>query len=307
MQAWQQVVGAWRRWRESGGALGVDDDGSCVRWVGLRRDRHGVDRCWSAGQWPLGVDEGGGVGWRVPGWSGRSMALALQGGVCVRRLLPMPEDLAPEDHSTWARVQAAQAMGLALTDVSVDWGAEDAQEVGNALWLVAARADAVMARSQWAANRGGNLTILDTQCGALERVMWHAVQGQTDPVWLWWAGRDEGRLCTAWWHQGQWSARQDVVLDVGRLHTMPQALGAMVCAAQAHQPPIERLHWWWAGEPLAAWAERWNQQALTQGQNWLCRPVPVPFAREIDALGQGPAHRWALALGLALHPDWRGA
>jgi hypothetical protein len=94
---------------------------------------------------------------------------------------------------------------------------------------------------------------------------------------------------------------------VGRLPTLPHALGALVRAAQAHQPPIERLQWWWAGEPLAAWAERWNQQAFTQGQNWLCRPVPVPFAREIDALGLGPAHRWALALGLALHPDWRGA
>lgn len=311
MQAWQRVVGAWRRWAQSGDRLGVDDDGAVVRWVGLRRESKGAWRCCLVGQSPVQAaqgepDEASGP-WPDPDRRGRPVALALKGRVTVRRGIKVPTGLAPQDQPTWVRGQMAMAMGLPLADVAVDWGAEDASDAGDAWWLVGARADMVESRARWASARGAQLVVLDAQSLALERVLCESAQGQTDPIWLWWAGRDEGCLCTGWWHLGRWYARQDLPMDLSRLGTMPQALSAMVRAAQDHQPPIQRMQWWWAGEPLAIWAERWNQQAVTPGCHWLCRPAPMPFAAEIEALGQGPAHHWATALGLALHPGWRDA
>ena len=309
MQAWQRVVGAWRRWAQSGDTLGVDDDGSVVRWVGLRREPKGTWRCCAVGQWSVhpaqsGLDEAS-EPWPVPDRRGRPVALALKGRITVRRGIKMPTGLALQDQPTWVRGHMATTMGLSVAEVAVDWGPENACDDGDAVWLVGARADRVESRAQWASARGAKLVVLEAQSLALERVLCESAQGHTEPIWLWWAGRDEGCLCTGWWHLGRWYARQDLPMDLNRLSTMPHALLAMVRAAQDHQPPIERMQWWWAGEPLAMWAERWNQQALAQGGRWLCRPAPMPFAAEIEALSQGPAHHWAMALGLALHPGWR--
>jgi hypothetical protein len=112
-------------------------------------------------------------------------------------------------------------------------------------------------------------------------------------------------VCTAWWHVGRWYARHDVALDLGRIDTLPGVLLDLVSAAKARLSSMDRLQWWWAGDGLAPWAARCQADPPSEFGGWVCQPAPMPFGPEIEAIGQGPAYRWALALGLALHPGWR--
>ena len=128
------------------------------------------------------------------------MALALHTGVVLQRRVSMPVSCDEDDQPTWAQSVMAQAMGLPMTEVAVDWGPETDTATGGLWWLAGVRASVARGREQWAQAQGATLRLLDTQSLALERVLCASVQGQTDPVWLWWAGRDEGVLCTGWWH-----------------------------------------------------------------------------------------------------------
>ncbi len=300
MQAWSSsVVGRWRRWSRRHWSLAVDDTGPVVRWVCLRQAPGEPSQCVGAGQWPGGT--------KTDVWpdafQGMPIALALPTGVVVQRHVAMPQTWDEDDQPTWAQSVMAQTMGLPMPEVAVDWGPEiDA----DALWWVAGvRSSVVRGREQWAQAHGSTLCLLDTQSLALERVLCASVQGHTDPVWLWWAGRDEGVLCTGWWHLGHWHDRQDVPMDVQHLDQMPSALLGLVRAAQTQKPTLSRMQWWWAGDALAPWAARWAADPPKACRAWHCQPATLPFAGRIEAEAQAPAHAWALALGLAMHPGRR--
>jgi hypothetical protein len=228
----------------------------------------------------------------------------LRTQVNVRREVVMPTNLDAVDQGTWAKVHMAQALGMPVPSLSVDWGEEQTPSAEPTFWLAAARASAVSDRVRWAHERGAKLRILDAQSLALERVLGVSLQTQTDPIWLWWAGSDEGRLCTGWWHLGRWYERQNIMLDLQRLDPIPGVVLNLVRSAQARKTSLERMQWWWAGSALAQWAERWPANAPADCAAWVCRPAPIPFENQIEAATHEPAHRWSMALGLALHPGW---
>jgi hypothetical protein len=301
MQAWSSVVGRWRRWSQRHWVLGVDDTGPVVRWVCLRQVSGEPHQCVGAGEWSSDAPTDA---WCAE-FQGLPMALALHSGVVLQRRVPMPVSCDEDDQPTWAQSVMAQAMGLPMTEVAVDWGPETDAAAGALWWLAGVRASVARGREQWAQAHGSTLCLLDTQSLALERVLCASVQGQTDPVWLWWAGRDEGVLCTGWWHLGHWHDRQDVPMDVQHLDQMPSALVGLVRAAQTQKPALSRMQWWWAGEALAPWAACWAADPPAACRAWHCQAAPLPFAGRIEAEAQAPAHAWALALGLAMHPGWR--
>ena len=302
MQAWSSsVVRRWRRWSRRHWTLAVDDTGSVVRWVCLRQAPGQPRQYVSAGQWPSDAST---HAWR-DAFQGAPLALALPTGVVLQRGVTMSLAWDEDDQPTWAQSVMAQVMGLPMAEVWADWGVERDAAAVDAWWVAGVRASLVRDREQWAQSQGASLCLLDSQSLALERVLCASVQGQTDPVWLWWAGRDEGVLCTGWWHWGHWHDRQDVPMDIEHLDQMPSALLSLVRTAQIQKPTLSRMHWWWAGEALAPWAACWAADPPRVGRAWPCQAAPVPFAGRIEAETRAPAHPWALALGLALHPGWR--
>jgi hypothetical protein len=304
MQAFGSVLGHWRRWRRRQWTLGVDDSGLEVRWVCLKRLRQGGFEWVGAGQWPKDDKAGAPSGFE-PQQQGLPVALALPIGAVCRRNVAMPQAWDEDDQATWAQSLMAQVMGLPMADVAVDWGPESNTVSGSLWWLAGVRASVVRGREQWAQAHGAPLRIVDAQSAALERVLRISVQGQTDPVWLWWASRDEGLLCTGWWHLGQWHDRQDLPIDLHHLDRMPSALLGLVRMAQTQKPTLSRMQWWWTGEALAPWAESWATDPPAACRAWHCQAAPLPFAPQIESMAQAPAHAWAVALGLALHPGWR--
>lgn len=306
MQVWSSVARRWRRWAQRHCALGVDDSGPVVRWVCLRHPPDGPSEWVSAGQWSA---ENAAGGWGQGGWGqslqGIPLALALPTSAFWARNLTLSHAWGEDDHPTWAQSVMAQATGLPMTDVVVDWGHEPDGGSGSLMWVAGVRASVARGREQWAQAKGAPLRVLDTQSLALERVLCASVEGQTDPIWLWWAGRDEGLLCTGWWHLGHWHDRQDVPMDVQHLDQMPSALLSLVRAAQTQKTALTRMQWWWAGEALAPWAACWDADPPTACRAWRCQAAPLPFAARIEAQTHTPAHEWALALGLAMHPGWR--
>jgi hypothetical protein len=304
MQAFGSVLGHWRRWSRRHWTLGVDDSGAAVRWVCLKRLRQGACEWVGAGQWPKDAKAGGPSGFD-PQQQGLPVALALPISAVWQRHMAMPHDWDEDDQPTWAQSLMAQVMGLPMADVVVDWGPESNTASGSSWWLAGVRASVVRGREQWAQAHGAPLRIVDAQSAALERVLLTSVQGQSDPVWLWWASRDEGVLCTGWWHLGQWHDRQDVPIDLHHLAQMPAALLALVRTAQTQKPALSRMQWWWTGEALAPWAECWAADPPAACRAWHCQAAPLPFAKQIESEAQAPAHAWAVALGLALHPGWR--
>ena len=303
MQAWwsSSVVGPWRRWSQRHWSLGVDDTGPVVRWVCLRQVPGEPRQCVGAGQWPSDAST---AAW-PEAFQGAPLALALPTSVVLQRHVAMPPACDEDDQPTWAQSFMAQTMGLPMTEVAVDWGLETDSAAGTSWWVAGVLASVVRGREQWAQAHGSTLRLLDTQSSALERVLRASVQGQSDPVWLWWAGRDEGVLCTGWWHLGHWHDRQDVPMDVQHLDRMPSALVGLVRAAQTQKPALSRMQWWWAGEALAPWAASWAADPPQACRAWQCQAAPLPFASRIEAEVQAPAQPWALALGLAMHPGWR--
>ena len=301
MKAWSSVVGRWRRWTQRHWALGVDDSGPVVRWVCLRHPKGGPSEWVGAGQWSKETATGR---WGQT-LEGLPLALALPTRAVWERNLVLPHACREDEHPTWAQSLMAQAMGLPMTDVVVDWGREMGCGSDALMWVAGVRTSVARGREQWAQAQGAPLRILDVQSLALERVLCASVQGQTDPIWLWWAGRDEGLLCTGWWHLGQWHDRQNVSIDLHHLDQMPSALVSLVRAAQTQKPALSRMQWWWAGDALAAWAERWVADPPLACRAWNCQAAPLPFASRIEFETHAPAHAWALALGLAMHPGWR--
>ena len=292
-------VGRWHRWQHRHWSLGVDDSGDAVRWVCLRRAKGQQPSLVSVGQWALG-DEA--VGLARAGLRGLPIAL----GTCavVQRGQVMPDGLADEDHTTWVRARMAQIMGLSPSALVVDWGSEANGSAPAQLWLAAVRASVFQQRVQWAHARGAALRILESRSAALARALCLSAQAQTDPIWLWWAARDEGHVCTGWWHGGRWHDRCDVAVDLRALGEIPGVLLGLVKSAQTHKTTLQNQQWWWAGEPLAPWAAQWAADPARAGRTWVCQAAPVPMASSIEALTQAPAHAWALAMGLALHPGW---
>jgi len=284
-------------------AWGVDDTDTTVRWVCLRRNRPSGWCFDGAGQASASAGSVAGP-WAQQGFGPAALALALRTQVNVRREVVMPTNLDAVDQGTWAKVHMAQALGMPVPSLSVDWGEEQTPSAEPTFWLAAARASAVSDRVRWAHERGAKLRILDAQSLALERVLGVSLQTQTDPIWLWWAGSDEGRLCTGWWHLGRWYERQHIMLDLQRLDPIPGVVLNLVRSAQARKTSLERMQWWWAGSALAQWAERWPANAPADCAAWVCRPAPIPFENQIEAATHEPAHRWSMALGLALHPGW---
>lgn len=292
-------MGRWRRWQHRDWSLGVDDSGESVRWVCLRRQRGRPMSVVGAGQWVPG-DEG--CGMSQVGVHGLPIALATR--AVVQRGQLLPDGLTEEDVAAWARACMAKVMHIPATDLAVDWGVELGGTSPHCRWLSAVRASVMHQRVQWAQERGAPLRILEPPSSALERVLCLSAQEPPDPVWLWWAGRDEGHVCTGWWYLGQWHDRCDVPVPSSALGDMPGVLLNLVKSAQAHKATLLRKHWWWAGEPLAAWAAQWAADPPAACRDWLCQTAPIPLGREIESLTQAPAHDWALAMGLALHPGW---
>ena len=292
-------MGRWRRWQHRHWSLGVDDSGETVRWVCLRRQRGRPVSVVGAGQWAHG-DEGRGMS--QAGLQGLPIALATRAVVQHGQVLP--DGLAEEDFPAWVRAHMATVMHVPPTELAVDWGVEPDGTPPPRWWLAAVRASVMQQRLQWAQERGAPLRILESPSSALGRVLCLSAQEPADPVWLWWAGPDEGHVCTGWWHLGQWHDRCDVPVSSSALGDMPGVLLNLVKSAQAHKPTLLRKQWWWAGEPLAAWAAQWAADPPAACRDWRCQAAPMPLGREIEALTQAPAHDWALALGLALHPGW---
>ncbi len=300
MKLWNRWAGHWRRWRCRRWALGVDDAGDSVRWVCLRHTDGVADTLIGAGQWPVGAEAAGLVAAGL-----QDLPMALSTHAVVQRHRHMPLHLDENDHVTWAQATVAQAMGLSVAEVAADWGPEAETDPGAGVWVAGVRASVQHSRVHWAQARGAPLRLLDAQSSALMRVLCASAQKQTEPVWLWWAGRNEGHVCTGWWHLGRWHDRQDVRVDLCHMDRMPSVLLNLVKTAQAQTPQGAQRPWWWLGDALAPWAERWALERPASCRDWVCCAAPVPFGREIEALTRRPAHGWALALGLALHPGWR--
>lgn len=304
MQALGSVLGRWRRWARRHWALGVDDNGSVVRWVCLTRQRSGAIQWAGAGQWRVDSPPSGGHGFDAQ-HQGLPLAMAVPACTVWQRHLTMPSGMPEDDVPTWARAVMAQTMQLPVTQVAVDWGVESSTDAQPRVWLAGVRSSVLQKKEAWAEQQGAVLGILETQSSALERVLSASVQGQTDPVWLWWAGRDEGRLCTGWWHAGQWHDRQELSIDLHHLDQMPNALLSLVRTVQSHKCVLSRMQWWWLGDALAPWAERWAADPPAGERDWVCRAAPMPFAHHIEADTGSSAQAWAIALGLAMHPGWR--
>lgn len=292
-------MGPWRRWQHRHWTLGVDDSGEIVRWVCLRRQHGRPVTVVGAGQWAHGSEV---VGMRQAGLHGLPIALATR--ALVQRRQVLPEGLTEEDLPAWVRARMAVAMQVSASELSVDWGFESDEPAPPQAWMAAVRTSVMQQRIQWAQERGATLRILECPSSALPRVLRLSAQQCADPVWLWWAGHDEGQVCTGWWHLGQWHDRCDVPVHLGALGDMPGVLVNLVKSAQAHKPTLLHKHWWWAGEPLAAWAAKWKADPPASCRDWHCEAAPMPLGQQMEALTQLPAHDWALAMGLALHPGW---
>lgn len=299
MKLGDRWMGRWRRWQHRHWSLGVDDSGESVRWVCLHRQSGLPVSVVGAGQWTLGSE---GLGMAQAGLE--SLPIALTTHAAVQRRQALPDGLAEEDVPAWVRARMAAVMHLSPADLAVDWGFESDGASPPQAWMAAVRASVVQQRVQWAQQRGAPLRILETPSSALARVLLLSAQEPVDPVWLWWAGRDEGQVCTGWRHLGQWHDRCDVTVHLEALGDMPGALVNLVKSAQTHKPTLLRKHWWWAGEPLAAWAAQWAADPPANCRDWRCEAAPIPWGRELESLTQASAHDWALAMGLALHPGW---
>lgn len=292
-------MGRWRCWQHRHWTVGVDDSGELVRWVCLRRQQGRPVTVLGAGHWAKG-DEALGI--RQAGLHGMPIALATR--VVVQRGQALPDGLDEEDVPAWVRARMAAVMQVSPVDLAVDWGVDSNGTSPPQAWMAAVRASVMRQREQWAQTCGATLRILETPSSALARVLLLSAQDAVDPVWLWWAGRDEGLVSTGWWHLGQWHDRCDIPVPSNALGTMPGVLVNLVKSAQAHKLTLQRKHWWWVGEPLAAWAAQWAADPPAACRDWLCQTAPIPLGREIESLTQAPAHDWALAMGLALHPGW---
>ncbi len=291
--------GRWHRWQHRHWSLGVDDSGETVRWVCLCRQRGRPVSVMGAGQW---AHDEMIAGLRQAGLHGLPIALATR--ALVQRKQALPEGLTDEDFPAWVRARMAAQMQVSASELSVDWGLESDRSSAPQAWMAAVRTTVVQQRIQWAKERGVPLRILESPSSALARVLLLSAQACDDPVWLWWAGRDEGQVCTGWWHLGQWHDRCDVHMHLGALGEMPGVLVNLVELTQAHKPTLDRKHWWWAGEPLADWATQWAANPPATCRNWRCEAAPLPWWQSIEAFTHLPAHHWALAMGLALHPGW---
>lgn len=308
MLPWKPFGSAWSRWMQRPLIVGVDDGGAVSRWVCLQRQRRAGLVLIGAGQMPAETvqphDRTQASLLSAPVFEGRKVTVALSTRAVLKRHVPWPVGLQEEDQATWAKALMAQEMRLSIADVVVDWGPEDPANREQGVFLAAVRASVLEQRASWAKQRGAALRILDDQSLALERVLRWSVQEQIDPVWLWWAGRDGGHVCTVWWYQGRWYDRQDVPVDLRHSSGMPKLLTHLVLWAQEHKPALSRKQWWWTGEALAPWFEQWSADPPLSCRGWVCQPAPMPFGQEIESLTQTPAHAWAVALGLALHPGW---
>jgi hypothetical protein len=295
----QRWLGRWRSWQQRHWCLGVDDSGDAVRWVCLHRQRGQPVSVMGAGLWAHGEEA---VGMRQADLHGLSIALVTR--AVVQRGQVLPDALAEEDLPAWVRAHMSAVMHVPPADLAVDWGFESEEVPRTRVWMAAVRASVMRQRDQWAQARGATLRILETPSSTLARVLRLSAQVSADPVWLWWAGRDEGQVCTGWWHLGQWHDRLDVPVSTSALGEMPGVLVNLVKSTQAHKSALMFKHWWWAGEPLAAWADQWAKNPPAACRDWHCQAAPMPLGRELEWLTQAPAHEWALAMGLALHPGW---